>query len=71
MKKIKLKIKGMSCESCAVTIESYLKREKGVQEVQINYGESAGYVAFDPGKTSAEKILKNRIFTRYQAEELT
>ncbi len=68
IKKLKLKIRNMSCESCATTIANYLKREKGVRDVKISYNESVGYLSFDAGETSAEKILKNRIFLRYHAE---
>ncbi len=65
IKKLKLKISNMSCENCAVTIANYLQREKGVGEVKIGYAENSGYLSFNAGETSVEKILKNRIFTRY------
>lgn len=68
-KKIKLKISGMSCEGCARTIESLLKREKGVKSVKVDYNKAIGEIVFDESEISVDDILNSRTFRlNYRAE---
>jgi Cu+-exporting ATPase len=46
-KKINLKIGGMSCTSCAATIERALTREEGVKSAQVNFAAELAIVEFD------------------------
>ena len=50
------KIKGMHCASCAVIIEKALKKEDGVDFVEVNYGTEAAKISFDKEKTSLSKL---------------
>ena len=56
MEKVNLKVEGMSCTNCALTIEKYLKKE-GLQNVKVNF--IGGDVSFDlSGNTSRQNIEK-------------
>jgi Cu+-exporting ATPase len=45
MEKIQLKVEGMDCSNCALTIRKYLEK-KGMQDVKVNF--ATGDVSFDP-----------------------
>ncbi|MBL7159762.1 copper-translocating P-type ATPase [Candidatus Microgenomates bacterium] len=69
MKKIILKIQGMHCASCAISIESALKKEAGVKSANVNYASEKASLEFEPQKISLKKIqtiIKN---LGYQTEE--
>lgn len=48
MAKSIIKISGMSCVSCAGTIESSLKRVKGVSKAHVNFAAEKAYVEHNP-----------------------
>jgi Cu2+-exporting ATPase/Cu+-exporting ATPase len=50
------KIKGMHCASCASIIENTLKKEDGVQSIEVNPGTETARIVFDEGKTSVHKL---------------
>ncbi|MBS1690411.1 MAG: cation-translocating P-type ATPase, partial [Bacteroidetes bacterium] len=41
-------VTGMSCASCAVSVESMLKAQAGVQEASVNYANATASVSYDP-----------------------
>ncbi len=47
-KKVYLPIKGMTCTSCARTIEKNLKKKKGVHSANVNFASEKAYVDLDP-----------------------
>ncbi len=53
-----LKIKGMSCASCAVTIEKSLKGLDGIIDANINLASEKALVHYDSDKVSLEDISK-------------
>ena len=56
MEKVEMKVEGMSCTNCALTIDKYLK-EQGLQNVKVNF--IGGDVSFDMlDNTSVEAIEK-------------
>ncbi len=59
MEKTTYRIKGMRCASCAVIIEKTLKKEKGVDSVEVNYGTETAKIAYDATQTTPEKLSKN------------
>lgn len=69
-KTIKLDIKGMTCQGCAETITRYLKREKGVEKVAIDWKGGSGEVVIDPRVTSEDDILRNRVFEGHYSAKL-
>ncbi|MFN3411577.1 MAG: heavy-metal-associated domain-containing protein, partial [Exilispira sp.] len=44
MKKINLKITGMHCTSCALNIETSLKKIKGIKKAEINFANGTGLI---------------------------
>ena len=56
MEKVNLKVEGMSCTNCALTIDKYLKSE-GLQNVKVNF--IGGDVSFEMnGNITQQKIEK-------------
>ncbi len=52
------KIRGMHCASCANIIESTLKKEEGVESIEVNVGMETAKIAFDETKTNVTKLTK-------------
>ena len=46
----------MHCASCASIIESTLKKEDGVESIEVNPGTETAKIAFDEGKTSVHTL---------------
>ncbi|MDD1708834.1 MAG: heavy metal translocating P-type ATPase, partial [Methanoregulaceae archaeon] len=55
-KKADLKISGMHCATCAVTIEDAVKSLGKDTDVQVNFGNDTAQVEFDPGRVSLKQI---------------
>lgn len=72
MRKIKLKIEGMHCTSCAMNIDGELEDAKGVLEAKTSYARQVTDVSFDSEKISIDQIISKikRIDEKYSAEEL-
>ena len=58
MKIIELKIKGMTCDNCAATIERQFKNKAGIVEMKVSYPKGNGIFTFDENKISKEEIIK-------------
>ena len=56
--KLDLPISGMSCASCAVTIEKTLRDEAGVQKASVNFANQKARVVIDVNQTSADKLVQ-------------
>ena len=67
-KKITLKIKDLSCASCAQAVEKGLKKAAGVKEVQVNFASKKAYIKFDPEISSREKLIEVVRNTGYDVE---
>ena len=50
MKKIILKIGGMSCAACSFGLEKYLKKQEGIQDVVVNLIMNHAIILFDEDK---------------------
>ncbi|MHB1921523.1 MAG: heavy metal translocating P-type ATPase, partial [Chitinophagaceae bacterium] len=53
-------ILGMSCASCALSVESSLRQVPGVQEARVNYANQTAWVAFNP-QSVEEDTLRNAV----------
>lgn len=51
-----LKLRGMSCASCASNIEDAIRSVPGVNECNVNFGAEQATVKYDPQKTNVEEI---------------
>jgi len=65
-KKTILKIGGMTCASCAQTIENALKKTEGVVEANVNLATEKAVITYDPQTTDYETIKKVIESTGYQ-----
>ncbi len=66
MKKIKLKITGMHCTSCAMNIDGELEDTPGVKSSNTSYAKQQVEVEYDEGKIDAKgiiEIIKNSGYT--------
>jgi len=57
-KKAELKISGMHCATCAITVEEALSNIKDVTKAQVNFGTETARVEFDPSKISIADLEK-------------
>lgn len=53
-----LKIGGMTCATCVVTIENALKKNTGTKNVNVNLGAEKAYVSFNPSMTGIPELRK-------------
>lgn len=58
MTKLKLKIDGMHCISCAMNIDGELEDTDGVKSANTNYAKQHTEVEFDETKISEKKIIE-------------
>ncbi len=47
---------GMTCASCAASVESMLKSQPGVTSAEVNFANASVLVAFDPAVTTPEEL---------------
>ena len=64
IKKI-LKIDGMHCTSCSMSIDMDLEDLEGVSKAQTSYAKQETEVEFDPEKISLEKIFMVHLLISY------
>jgi Cu+-exporting ATPase len=57
-KRAELKISGMHCATCAITVEESLSNLRDVSTVKVNFGTDTAHVEFDPAKVSLSEIEK-------------
>ncbi|MBS1544188.1 MAG: mercuric transport protein MerTP [Bacteroidetes bacterium] len=55
--KIELPVKGMTCTSCEVHIESSLKKINGVRAVQASYSQGTTKIEYDPAKVNRDQLV--------------
>lgn len=56
MDTITVKLRGMSCASCANNIEEAIRTVAGVSDAKVNFGAEQATIQYDPLKTNIEKI---------------
>jgi len=66
MKKLKLKIEGMHCSSCAMNIDFGLE-DLGVKSAKTSYAKQETEVEFDEEKIKPQKIIEQIKKTGYKA----
>jgi len=57
-KKAEIKISGMHCATCAVTIEESLSQIPDVAHARVNFGTDSAHVEFNPEKVSLKTLAK-------------
>ena len=66
-KKASLGIVGMSCASCAQTIERALKDHVGVEQANVNFASEKAYLTYNPKVTSKKELIETVRATGYDA----
>lgn len=51
---------GMTCSSCAVSVENIIKKQKGVKNVSVNYANSTAFIEYEPD-TANTNIFKSEV----------
>lgn len=59
LKRVNLKIEGMTCAGCAIGIENVLKNLPGISEARVEYPQGMGSVTYDPQQITLEKIIES------------
>ncbi|MEE9564114.1 MAG: copper ion binding protein [Candidatus Hydrothermarchaeaceae archaeon] len=67
-KKIDIPIKGMTCASCATTIEKGLSKLNGVSEANVNFGTEKATIVYDSDTVQVEKFVDTIKDVGYQAD---
>lgn len=62
-----LQLRGMSCASCASTVEKVIQAVPGVIECQVNFGAEQATVQYNPQQTGLEQIQSAVAKAGYQA----
>jgi Cu+-exporting ATPase len=60
------RIGGMSCASCALTLESSLRKEPGVLEASVNFAAEKAIVKYDRSKVSRARLEELVLFAGYE-----
>ena len=60
------KVIGMTCASCAVSLESYLKKVRGVESVAVNYPNQTVFIVFDKDKVTEHNLNDKAIEIGYE-----
>ena len=55
---IELPVTGMTCASCARTVERTLKKTEGVSEAVVNFATERASVAYDPAQVDTNTLIK-------------
>lgn len=51
-------VTGMSCVSCAISVETAIGAQNGVNEAKVNFANSTVFVDYNPGKITPEDMKK-------------
>jgi len=70
MDTLTLKLRGMSCASCASNIEKAIVAVPGVTECNVNFGVEQATIKYDPKRTNLEKIQQAVTDAGYSAYSL-
>lgn len=67
--KATLKLEGMTCSSCAQTIEKALNKTDGVDQAQVNFAAEKAYVDYDSSKVDENKLVEVVKGTGYDVKQ--
>ena len=66
-RKVVLDIDGMTCASCAQTIEKGLKKHEGVEQANVNLASEKAYITYDSEETNKKELIETVRATGYDA----
>ncbi|WP_297216476.1 heavy-metal-associated domain-containing protein [Thermoplasma sp.] len=70
MKQVEMRIYGMTCDDCVVTVKRGLKAVNGVLDAEVSLKEGKAIVKVDETKVNPENLENAEVFrtTRYRGE---
>lgn len=68
LKQVTLKVEGMTCATCPVTVKAALKRLPGVINADVSFKEAKAVVSYQEGKVTVEQMIKAVEDAGYYAE---
>jgi mercuric transport protein len=71
-KTVIIKVEGMTCGGCAVTVEKALKKTPGVEDAKVSYEKGEAWVKYDDAKVTLAKlreVINNTGFKAGEAKE--
>ena len=69
LKKIKIKVEGVHCQSCKTLIEAEAGALEGVKDIDLDYRTGECQIEFDDGKISRDKIFEKIEKLNYKVKE--
>jgi periplasmic mercuric ion binding protein len=55
---VTLKVSGMTCEACPITVKKALQKVPGVSKIDVLYEKKQVVVTFDDSKTNTDALVK-------------
>ncbi|MCK8827979.1 heavy metal translocating P-type ATPase [Natroniella acetigena] len=68
IKKITLKVSGMTCTSCSQRVEKALQQKEGIESAQVNFAVEKAYIEYNPTEIELEQVLGLIDQAGYKAE---
>ncbi|MDE2150565.1 MAG: mercury resistance system periplasmic binding protein MerP [Gammaproteobacteria bacterium] len=69
-KTVILKVPGMTCAACPITVRTALSRVPGVEGVQVNFRKKLASVRYDDAKTTVAALQKATADAGYPAKPI-
>ena len=68
-KTVTLKVPGMTCPACPITVKKALNKVDGVSKVEVRYEQKQALVTFDDKKTDTKALIKATTDAGFPSEE--
>lgn len=68
-KTVTLKVPGMTCSACPITVKKALNKIDGVSKVEVRYENKVAVVTFDDAKTNTKALIKATTDAGFPSEE--
>lgn len=68
-KTVTLKVPGMTCPTCPITVKKALNKVDGVSKIEVRYEKKEAVVTFDDAKTDTKALIKATTNAGFPSEE--
>lgn len=65
-----LKVPGMTCSACPITVKKALSKVDGVEKVDVSFEKKEAVVTFDDAKTNEKALVKAATDAGYPSERV-
>ena len=65
-----LKVPGMTCPTCPITVKKALQKVSGVSKIDVNYPRKEVIVTFDDAKTTEQALIKATTDAGYPSQSI-